>query len=95
MRQYAHQKSPNFYRATRCLKEDDDCCQLCSYLYLNVNNRGFIVRLDKGMALMETIVFQGPYISSCDYNGTVRHLFIDFKKAYVLNKSEVLYCILI
>jgi len=47
------------------------------------------------MALMETIVFQGPYISSYDYNDTVRHLFIDFKKAYVLIRSEILYYILI
>lgn len=47
------------------------------------------------MALMETIVFQGPYIGSCDYNETVRHLFIEFKKAYVLIRSDVLYYILI
>jgi len=47
------------------------------------------------MALMETFVFQGPYVSSYDYNETVRHLFIDFKKTYVLIGSEVLYYILI
>jgi hypothetical protein len=30
-----------------------------------------------------------------EYNGTVRHLFIDFKKAYDSVRSEVLYSILI
>ena len=96
LRQYTPQKRSNFQRGTRCLKEEDDCVfQLCSYLYLNVHNRRFSVRLDKGMTLMETIVFQSPYISSYDYNETVRHLFIDFKKTYVLIRIEVLYYILI
>jgi hypothetical protein len=40
-------------------------------------------------------VFQGPYKSSYDYNETVRHLFIGFKKVYILIRSEVLYYILI
>jgi hypothetical protein len=55
----------------------------------------FSLRLDNGMTLMETIVFQGPHLSSYDYNETMRHLFIDFKKVYVLIRGEVLYCILI